>query len=115
MANSSLPEQRRAPREWLELLITCVSQYTEWDKELPLLELGRRLARREALDGLWTSWLPPLCPARDAEPSPGLASGAKCQADLMKDHPSDRPITVPCPKCKALHAFSGPSKTHCAT
>ena len=64
VANSSLPEeQRRSPRDWLQLLITCASQYPEWDKELPLLELGRRLARREALDGLsdeeamsyWTS------------------------------------------------------------
>ena len=34
---------------------------------------------------------------------------------LMKDHPADRPITVPCPKCKALHAFSGPLKTPCST
>ena len=64
VANSSLPEeQRRAPRDWLQVFITCASQYPEWDKKLPLLELGRRLARREALDGLsdeeamsyWTS------------------------------------------------------------
>ena len=47
----------------MQLLITCGSQYPEWDKEVPLLELGRRLARREALNGLsdeeamsyWTS------------------------------------------------------------
>ena len=33
VANSSLPEeQRRAPRDWLQLLITYASQYPEWDK-----------------------------------------------------------------------------------
>ena len=89
VANSSLPEeQRRSPRDWLQLLITCASQYPEWDKELPLLELGRRLARREALDGLsdeeamsyWTS-LDKLAATFQTSQSCGALtrSGKRCQ------------------------------------
>ena len=89
VANSSLPEeQRRAPRDWLQLIITCASQYPEWDKQLPLLEHGRRLARREVLDGLsdeeamsyWTS-LDKLAATFQTSQSCGALtrSGKRCQ------------------------------------
>ena len=70
----------------------------------------------------------PPNPPRAAPPVPDRGSGVKppakptgapvcglclSGAHTFKDHPPNAPITVPCRKCGALHAMSGPLRTPC--
>lgn len=82
----------------------------------PLLDEGTLQAelRDAAMAQVNHLWLHAI----QQQPAAAASKGRRCMlchstGHTMKDHPADQPITVPCLKCKALHAMTGPLKTPC--